>query len=301
MALTAYEQQTMRLLHDPSNQYYSLSDIDAFINIARRQLAIEGQCIRVLLSGGTVITLTVTNAGNGYVAPTLSFTGSGSQCQATVTQVGGLLQTPTITNGGAGWLTAPTVVITDSAGVNGAITATVDNSASTVANQEVYKFSTLNTLAALTSGVSKVCGIFSIASQWGAGATYKPMLNPMIWSEFQAYRRVWSNQYVNFPANWSTYGQGINGSFYLFPIPSAQMAMDIDTWCIPIDLVDDTTAEAIPVPWTDCVPYYAASLAYDNAQRKDDAKRMYEEFQRFMRRARAFTEAPFVPDYYPGG
>ena len=74
--------------------------------------------------------------------------------------------------------------------------------------------------------------------------------------------------------------------------------MDWDCYCTPIVLVDDTTAEAIPYPWTDAVPYYAAYLAYLDAQRADDSDRMFKQYEMFMKRARNMSETPFVPDYY---
>src|SRR5262249_27210364 len=155
---------------------------------------------------------------------------------------------------------------------------TIDNSASTVLNQEVYNFSTLNTLARLTAGVNKVAGVNTIACQWGQGSVYKPMLSRKIWSEFAAYYRINANQYVNFPSTWSLYKRGFGGSFYLFPLPGQVMSMDVDTFGSPVDLADDSTAEAIDDPWTDAVQYYAAYLAYNNSQRKADGDRMLKTY-----------------------
>jgi hypothetical protein len=296
VALTAYETQTQRLLHDKNATYYPISDIDAYINIARRQIALESQCVRALLSGGTITGLTLVSPGSGYTNPILTFTGGGFQAFGTITQSGGILQTPTLTRNGWGFVSGATVTVTGGAGTGGSVTATVDQSLTTVPNQEVYNFSTANTLAQTIAGVQSIVGVTSVAVSWGS---MKPVLEPRIFTEFQAYYRSYNTGLQNFPTLWSQYGQGTGGSIYLWPIPSTASQMDWDCWMLPIDLVNDSTAEAILSPWTDCVPYYAAYLAYDNSQRKMDSDRMFQDYERFMKRARAFSESTFVPEYYP--
>ena len=55
--LTAYETQTARLLQNPAatTALYSTSDLDAYINIARGQLAGEAECIRYMASIPSVV------------------------------------------------------------------------------------------------------------------------------------------------------------------------------------------------------------------------------------------------------
>jgi len=295
MALTAYLDQTRRLLHDPSAQAYTTPDLTAFINIARRQTAIEGQCVRLLLRGGTITSIAVTSGGAGWVtAPTVTITGDGQQAFATAVVTGGAIFSVSVDDGGWGYLTAPTITFSG-VGTGGAAAASVDNSASTVATREILNFSTLNTLAAQTAGVLQVLGVMSIATLWGAT---RIVLQPMVWTMFQAYMRYWSTAPQNYPCYWSQYQQGVNGNIYLFPVPSQQLSLDIDTYCMPVDLADDTTAEAIPSPWTDAIPYYAAYLAYRNSQRREDSDRMFKEYTLFMKRARAMSEPPFFPNIY---
>lgn len=300
--LTSYLTTTQELLHDPNAQYFSTSDLTNYINIGRSRIASKGQCVRVLLSGGTITSITGVPSGSGYSGTaTITISGSGQQATATGTIGGGQIATVTLTNGGWGYITGTTTTVTatgSTGGTNATLTAVIDNSLTTVAGQEVYQFSTANTLAALTSGVSQVLGVVSVACAWGANAAMKPILQQKIWSEFQAYFRSYNNGMQNYPTVWSQYGQGVNGSIYLWPIPSQASQMDWDCYCTPIALVTDNTAEAIPYPWTDCVPYYAAMLAYRNAQRKDDADRMEKEYNRYMEEARAMSEPPFIPDYY---
>jgi hypothetical protein len=308
MALTSYQQQTQRLLHDPNAQAYSLADITAYINIARSQIAIEGECIRALLSGGTITNLAINSPGSGYSGTaTVTFTGGGAQAFASATIGGGAIATVTLLNGGWGWIPASALTVTATGSIGGSnatFTATVDNSATTVTGQEVVQFTTLNSLLAAWNtgpivslqGMSQVIKVFSVACN--QSGTYKPMLQEKIWSEYQAYLRIYSNTQQNYPIYWAQYGQGVAGSFYLFPWPSQPLQLDVDVCCTPIALVTDGTVEAIPYPWTDAVPYYAAYLAYENSSRKEDADRMFKMYSMFMKRGRAFSEHPYMPDYY---
>jgi hypothetical protein len=301
VALTGYLTQTQLLLHDPTNSFYSQASLISYINIARGQIAGDGGCVRVLLSGGTITALSVNGGGSGYAGTLTVAITNGNQASATGTISGGAVNAVTLVNGGWGFLTGPIVTATGStSGSNATFNTTVDQSASTVAGQEVYNFSTLNMLAALTPGVQNVVGVMGIACQWGAGSVYKPTLRRRTWSTFQARYRSYTVAAMNFPAVWASYGHGASGSFYLFPIPSQQMSLDIDAACLPIPLVTDSTVEAIPYPWTDAIPYYAAYLAYSNSQRAQDAMRMFEEYNRFMRRAEKMSEPPFTPDEYDG-
>lgn len=300
--LTAYQQQTQRLLHDPNATYFSISDITAYINIARGQIAMEGQCIRLLLSGGTITALSTNSPGTGYSGTiTVTIAGAGQQASATAVLSGSGVGATTLVNGGWGYITGSTTTVTaagSGGGTNATFNVTIDNSLTTIPGQEVYKFSTANILAQATAGVQAVIGVMSVSCAWGANAAMKPILQQMIWSEFQAYYRSYNNGMQNYPTIWSQYAQGVNGSIYVWPLPSQNSQMDWDCYCIPVNMVDDTTAEAIPYGWTDSVPYYAAYLAYLDAQRGEDADRMFATYTRYMKRARSFSEPAFVPDYY---
>jgi hypothetical protein len=310
MALTNYQQQVARLLHDPNNQAYPLADITTYINTAREEVAEEGECLQVLIAGGTITNLAITAGGAGYVSPTVTITGSGAQAFATATQSGGVINTVTLISGGWGYIPAASTVVTvtdTGPGAGAILTPSIDNSATTVTGQEVTRFATLNGLLAAwnaaanppqqaTLGCSAVFKIISIACN--QSGTYKPMLTEKIWSEFQAYLRIYSNTQQNFPIYWAQFGQGQAGSFYLFPWPSQPLQMDVQACVTPIDLVNDATIEALQKPWTLAIPYYAAYLAYENSSRKEDADRMFKMYELFMQRARAKAERPFMPDYY---
>jgi|SRR5882672_198683 len=68
--------------------------------------------------------------GAGYVAPTIAFVGGqlapgGTQATATITQIGGNLQVPVITNPGGPYQVPPVAVVTDSGGSGGIISPTL--------------------------------------------------------------------------------------------------------------------------------------------------------------------------------
>jgi hypothetical protein len=310
--LTDYQTETLELLHDPNNTYYSVTDINNYINRARHRIATRGQCVRVLLSGGTITGLNLISGGSGYSGNlTVTISGAGQQAQATGTIVGGAVSTVTLTNGGWGYITGTTTTVTATGslgGNNAAIIPTIDQSLTTVPGQEVYTFAGADALVTnpgfLFPGIQNVMGVLSVACAWGANAAMKPMLQRKIFSDFQAYLRAYNTGLRTYPAVWSQYGMGsgsTGGSIYLWPLPSQPSQMDWDVWCRPILLVqgaNPATPEAIPYEWTTCVAYYAAYLGYLNSQRPEDAQRMNEQYEQKMLEAQATVTSPFIAEYY---
>lgn len=299
MALTAYQQQTQRLLHDPNATYYPIADITSYINTARNQIALESQSVRVLVSG-FVSSCTVVSGGSGYATTdTVTVTGSGMGAVLTPRFNAGILTSVTVTAGGTSYDSTTSTTVSTRTGVGAVITPVIAGLNLTVVGQEIYTFSSRNASAAqVNTGVSSILGVMSVSCNWG---TMKPMLDRVDWMTFQARFRAWTVGFLGQPAVWSQYGQGVNGSIFLTPMPSQVLNMDWDAYCDVIALIDDTTTEAIPYPWTDAVPYYAAYLAYSNSQRGEDASNMFEQYSTFMRRGRAMSDATFIPSGYRYG
>jgi hypothetical protein len=310
--LTDYQTEVLELLHDPNNTYYSVTDINNYINRARHRIATKSQCVRVLLSGGTITGLSINSGGSGYSGtPTVTISGAGQQASATATILAGAINTVTLTNNGWGYITGTTTTVFASGsggGSNATFNLTIDQSLTTVPGQEVYPFANATSLVTnagfLFPGIEDVVGVLSVACAWGANAAMKPMLRPKIWSEFQAYLRSYNTGMRTYPAVWSQYGTGVGtggGSIYLWPLPSQPSQMDWDCWCRPVPLVQGAmpaTPEAIPYQFTTAVAFYAAYLAYSNAQRAEDAKNMFEQYNDKVVEAQAAMTAPFVDDYY---
>lgn len=81
----------------------------------------------VSVTAGTVSSATVTAGGTGYTtAPTVAFTGGGGTgATATAAFAAGAVTTITITNGGSGYTSAPTVSLTGGGGTGATATAAV--------------------------------------------------------------------------------------------------------------------------------------------------------------------------------
>ena len=146
----------------------------------------------------------------------------------------------------------------------------------------------------MTSGVASILFVESIAVSWGA---LKPTLDQWNWNDLQAYVRAYpivSGQ----PAMFAQFGQGAGGSVYIQPEPTGALPMEWNCVCLPLDLAVDADAEAIPYPWTDAVPYFAAYLGFMNSRRPEEAQNMFGIFEMTMKRSRAQSEPTFIPSYY---
>lgn len=170
-------------------------------------------------------------------------------------------------------------------------------SIATVASQNNYQFASISTVS--VSGVQGVLNIRSIQYQVGTGQKW---INARGWTWFNFYRLNNPVPQAGVPTDWSQFAQGALGSFYLDPAPDIAYTLICDCVCYPVDLVDDTTPDAIPYMWQDSVPYYAAYLAFLSSQvpaRQNDANRMFERYTEFVSRARRFSN-PDVNSYmYP--
>jgi hypothetical protein len=128
------------------------------------------------------------------------------------------------------------------------------------------------------------------------GSGYQWM-TPRNWEWFLLYYKgEVVPQTAGIPIIWAQSQQGASGVFSVHPVPDAPYVLNIDAIFYPIPLVDDTTTEAIPVAWTEAVPYFAAYMAYLTVQNGERAKAMLEMYSMFMERARRFAN-PSVNRY----
>lgn len=283
MALNAYIGATQRLLHDTTGQRYSTSDLTTYINSARSQLALEGECVRFLYGLDGMYTLTgTTTSGSPIITGIASTTGL---------QTGwGLYGTNIANNATIIGLTGTTVTM--SANATGSGTQSFTTQIQTATNQEVYA---IPTNVAPAQGIKDVIQVRTIAVNFGGAAgSNQYMLENCDFSTLQAYYRFYGPNLVGNPAKWARY----NNNVYMRPIPSQAYPMQWDTVCSVIDLVNDTTVEALPYPFTDAVPYYAAYLALMNSQRAQDAENMFKLYEQFTKRARSFFQRTMLPSMY---
>lgn len=283
MALVAYRAAVRRLLHDSSGAFWSDAELTDYINQARRRIALDSGSIRGLFTfylsadqesypfQGAIASITVTAGGSGYTsAPTVSFSGGGgSGATATASISSGAVTSVTLTANGTSFTSAPTVSFSGGGGSGASATASILNA-----------FDILN-----------------ISVNWGNSwitLAYVPF------SEFQAKARFYRNMRGQ-PAVWSK-GPAPDTSggdyFYIFQIPSSSYAADIDAVLQPADLIDDTTPEALRYPFTDCVAYYAAYLAKYKQQEINEALAFLRIYDELMRRGISSSFQRRIPNPY---
>jgi hypothetical protein len=170
---------------------------------------------------------------------------------------------------------------------------------STVVGQQPYNFSNIIFGTPTVTGINGALHVRSIRFLVGSGSTRLRVRN---WEWFESYELNTATPDSGPPAVWAQYAQGAQGSFYVSPIPDNIYSLVCDCVCLPINLIDDTTVEAIPALWQDAVCYYAAYLALlsaQDAQRQADAQRMFGYYTDFVDRGRKFATPKVNPYLYP--
>ena len=159
---------------------------------------------------------------------------------------------------------------------------------STVISQNTYAISAINFGVSATTGIQGAINIRRITYALAQGYGW---IDTRPWEWFDYYHLNTPVPINGPPSVWSQYGQGAassveSGSFYLGPPPDNAYTLYCDCSCFPINLVNNTTVEAIPYLWTDAVPFFAAYYAFMNLMQDDKAERMYSYYTRFVQRAR---------------
>lgn len=169
---------------------------------------------------------------------------------------------------------------------------------STVANQETYALTLANSAVAAVAGVAAPYGIVGVSVQQG---NYFIAIGRKDFPSFQADERILDGTLKNYPDKFTTYNRGQLQVIYFFPVPAAIYAMWWDIACTPINLTSDGDTEAIPLPWTEIIPFAAAQLACVTQQRWADAQGFKGTVDDMLNEATA-AEMPFMrPDWYPAG
>ena len=160
----------------------------------------------------------------------------------------------------------------------------------TTASTQSYYFSQIP-----VSGLAGVQSVIAVRSaQIGISPVYI-----ISWERFSRY--YLNSGQAGTPLVCAQQGQGTAGTLFFSPIPTGPFAVVLDTVCLPITLTTDSTPEAIPLLWTDAVPFYAAWLAMQSLQRQADAQMMLERYTALMRRGRQLATSSELPEQLPGG
>jgi hypothetical protein len=271
--LFKYLKDVQRLLREQHQVLMNVGNLIDYINDARREVAGRTQCIRRLTPiSGQIMSANVVAGGSGY-SPATAVTisppdfpsgrqpnPSGKQATALPILSGGAISSVMITYGGDGYF-SPQATITDGAGTGASVMLNMSPLNLLLAGQEVYPFSDI--FLGNWPGVASVYAIHSVSVIY---SNYRYSLPCYAFSVYQAKIRQYPFQYQYVPAFCSQFGQGTDGSFYVYPLPSQTYQIEYDCYCLPIELEDDQSVDVIPSPWDDVVKFYAAHLAYLDLQ-----------------------------------
>lgn len=294
--LSDHLKMTQGFLRDRGERYLNIEDLIEYVNRARREVAERTQSLRALTPvSGSVFEIQVTDPGSGYTNPTVTISHpdfppgalplpAGDQALATAIRVGDTIASIGVDYGGAGYF-RPLVTISDPTGSGAAAVATVSPISVTQARQEIYRFKD----APVTQMFPGFGEIFVVHGVSFIYANYRYSLPCYPFTTYQSIIRQYPQQYLYVPTVCAQFGQGSEGSMYMYPIPSTVYQMEWDCFCLPADLIDDVSVEAIPKPWVDAVPYFAAHLAYLELQNLNAAKFYLDLYDNMVHRYSAYA------------
>lgn len=304
--LNSYLAQAQRFLREANQELINPGDLIDYANRARREIAMRSQAIRILTPiSGQVVSCVVTNGGSGYTNPTVVISApdfpsgsgpfpNGLQATGLATRNGSSISGVVIQNGGYGYF-QPTVSITDPHGIGFSGTLQVSPINTLQQGQEVYPFSAVN-LAAFP-GVQSIYWVRRasiIFSNW------RYSTRVYSFTTYNANIRTFPFQYQYAPFFCAQFGRGTAGSFYMYPQPSQAYQLEWDCQCLPSDLIDDTSVEAIPMPFTEAVPYFMAHLGYLELQNWNAAQYYLKLFDEYVSRYSKYSLPGNQIDAYGG-
>jgi hypothetical protein len=286
-----YLQQTQRFLREAKQDLENVNDLIEYVNRARREVAARTQCIRRLTTiSGSITDYNLLSGGMNYSAnPTVTITPpdfpsgaaiypNGRQATASAIVVSGVINSIVSQDGGAGYF-QPVVTITDPTGSGASATANVKYINVLNQGQEVYNFKDID-----LSQFPGVASCYAVKSVSIIYSNYRYSIPIYSFSVYQAMIRQYPSQYQYVPTFGSQYGQGIDGSFYLYPLPSQTYQVEFDMFCLPANLTDRTSVDVIPSPWDDVVPYFSAHLAFLEMQNFNAANYYFDLFDKMTLR-----------------
>lgn len=300
-----YLQQVQRFCRDARQELLNPSDLITYINMARREVAMRGQCIRRLpVISGSIVSIPIP-AVTGWTAPvtvTISTPDSpsgalpfpnGDQALASATLIGGVISNVSVDYGGAGYF-QPLATFTDATGLTTTSVPVTSVLNTLDQGQEVYPFANID--LSVFPGVESVYTVRSVSVIY---ANYRYSLPFYSFSTYQAMIRQYvASQYQYVPTFGTQFGQGTGGSLYLYPPPSQTYQMEWDCFCLPSNLATDESVEALPDPWTDAVPYFAAHLAFLELQNFNSARGFHELFDERMKRYGSYVRPGRISNPY---
>jgi hypothetical protein len=286
--LQDYLDQLRDLLHDPSDQYWSVPEKIGYVNAALEQRDLDtGQNRHLypftLTIGQDIYSFQDLAAQNPDppIGPTaVPFNASSIVIPLSPAQTVGYQVRLS-----ASWSTTTTV----SAAVAGSFTVTFGTPApaGAILNWQLAG----GRLLPNATEVFDVIGINLIYS------SSRLVMGQFSFTELNTSVRQYSPPLQWAPVRWARYGP----SYIIFgPAPSMAYVTEWDCSTIGPALVNLTDSDLMPVPYTKAVKYYAAHLAKYNERQYDEADRFLAAYQRNLLGA-TNSRAGSVPNMYSSG
>lgn len=305
MLFSNYLENTQRFLREQRQEMFNVDDLIAYINRARREIAMRSQAIRVLTPiSGSITNWTLTEGGSGYTdSPTLTVSDpdfpsgllpepTGAQATAAAIVNNGVIQSINSTYGGYGYF-QPTLTIEDDTGTGAEAEAELTWINQLNQGQEVYPYSEID--LSMNPGCASVYYVRSVSLLYN---NYRFSLPQYSFSTYQSMIRQYPYQYQYIPTFSAQFGQGTGGSLYMYPLPSQVYQAEWDCLCIPSDLENDQSYEALPMPWQDAVPWYACHLAMVEIANFNAAKAYLDLYEKFALRYSQYARVGRVTNFY---
>ena len=278
-SLNDYLQDAQRLMREQRQVQINPADLIAYINRARREVAMRTQCCRVLTPiSGPVVSASIVTAGSGYSAtPTVTITTpdflsgflpdpGGAQATASAIVQGGSIANVVIDYGGDGYF-QPEGSIVDASGSGATITFNVQTINQLNANQETYAFANID--LSRTPGAEEVFAVKGVSVLYN---NYRYSLPMYSFSTYQSQIRQFPYQFTYVPTFFTQYGQGTSGTLMFYPIPSQSYQVEFDCFVIPSPLTTNLSVELIPMPWNDAVVFLALHYGFMSMQNYNVSK-----------------------------
>jgi hypothetical protein len=278
MALFEYQKQIQRFLREQRQRQINPEDLTSYVNRARREIAMRTQSIRVTPpTSGAIVAIHVTNPGSGYTNPTVVVSTpdypnqslpypNGAQATALAIPIAGQIASVSVSFGGDGYQ-QPTATITDPTGSGAVLSVEVEPIWTTRAFQERYRLADIP--LDHFPGVKAAYAVREIAMIY---SNYRYGLPCYPWSTYQFFIRQYPRQYYYVPTICTRFRPGALGDWFFYPIPNTSYPWDWDLACLPSDLEDDQSVEALSEPWTDAVPFLGAAFAMEELQNLNSAR-----------------------------
>jgi len=296
MSLSQLLNDTSALLNDMNYSFISQQQLTRWVNTARRNAAKRTGCVRRLITGQSAFGA---SAQNNVAVPSAAQPGAlpGGFSNGTYpngnTTYGDFNQDYNKDyNVNYSYYPNPPPYYSIAYGA-------INNTCMTIPGVERYPYIGFfnNFLKAQYAGVDKVLDTIACSVNWGG--TTRPNLDWMPWDEFQAYCRAYAVLNMSYPAVWSVFNDGPQGEIWMFPVPSQYNEIELDVTCQPLDLIDDSTFDAIPEGFQEALKYGAAAIAFESSGRYAQAQAMEDRFADNLGVARVAVDRGKSRTYYP--